>query len=149
MTKKNTNSLYEFRSRRIRRSFAFEGRKLTQPTDVARLLLYLTKELDREHFFAFYLSAKGALIGYETVAIGGLTGVEVHPREVFRGAVLAGAFAVIIAHNHPSGNSSPSNEDRALTRRLAEVGDLIGIPVYDHIIAGHEASYSFAQQGEI
>jgi len=150
MTKKKTNNnLYEFRSRRIKRSFAYEGHKLTQPYDVAQLLLRLTDELDREHFFAFFLSARGALIGFETVAVGGLSGVEVHPREVFRGAMLAGAFAVIVAHNHPSGNPEPSEADRTLTRRLVEAGELIGIPVFDHIIAGFEGSYSFAQQNQI
>lgn len=149
MTKKNTSMLYEFRSRRIKRSFAYEGRTLMSPNDVGQLLLCLTKELDREHFFVFFLSARATLVGFETVAVGGMGGVEVHPREVFRGAILAGAFSIIVAHNHPSGDPSPSDADRGLTRRLVEAGELMGVPVYDHVIAGDGEVYSFAHEGEL
>lgn len=141
--------MYEFRSRRIQRSFAYESRTLSSPHYVEKLLLCLTKELDREHFFVFYLSAKRALVGFETVAVGGMSGVEVHPREVFRGAILAGAFSVIIAHNHPSGNPRPSDDDRRLTRRPFEAGEFLGIPVYGHVIAGEGRTYSFVKVGEL
>ena len=142
------NYLYEFRTRRVRRSFAHEGCKFTEPEHVAEFLLELTRELDREHFYALYLDVQGALIGFEVVAVGGMAGVEVHPREVFRGAILAGAFAIIVAHNHPSGDPTPSAEDYVLTKRLKEAGDIVGIPVYDHIVVAPGAGmHSMAQQG--
>lgn len=133
--------LYEFRFRRLRRSFAYEGRKLDGPESAANFLRGITAGADRESFYALYLDVRGALIGFETVATGGLAGVEVHPREVFRGAILAGAFGVIVAHNHPSGDSTPSKDDLALTRRLKEAGDIVGIPLYDHIIVADGAPY--------
>lgn len=141
-------NLYEFRTRRVRRSFAHEGKKLCSPEDVAAFLIDLTRELDREHFYALYLDVRGILIGFEVVSIGGMAGVEVHPREVFRGAMLAGAYAIVVAHNHPSGDPEPSPEDYALTRRLKEAGDIVGIPVFDHIVVAPGAGmHSMVQQG--
>jgi len=88
----------------------------------------------QEHFAVMYLTAKHHVAAVQTVAMGGLTGVEIHPREVFRGAVMAGAAAVIIAHNHPSGDPTPSREDKELTARLRAAGELMGIPVLDHLV---------------
>jgi DNA repair protein RadC len=80
------------------------------------------------------------------VAIGSLTAALVHAREVFKPAVLANAAAVILAHNHPSGDPEPSREDRELTERLVKAGRLLGITVLDHVIVGEERFYSFADQ---
>jgi DNA repair protein RadC len=76
------------------------------------------------------------------VAMGSLSEVEVHPREIFRGAILAGAQAVILVHNHPSGDVSPSPEDLALTRRLKAAGELLGIPMLDHLIVAQDRHQS-------
>lgn len=142
--------LYEFRTRRIKRSFAYEDKILHDPTGVATFLLELTKDLDREHFYALYLDVRGKLIGFEVVAVGGLASVEVHPREVFRGAILAGAFSIVVAHNHPSGDSKPSEEDKVLTIRLMKAGVLMGIPVVDHIVVAPGApAFSEAMNGFI
>ena len=116
-------------------------------TVTAQDISRVTAELDREHFYTLFVSVRGELVGFETIAVGGMSGVEVHPREVFRGAMLAGAFAIVVAHNHPSGDPSPSAEDRALTQRLHRAGEIVGIPVYDHIIVGGGGMYSFAQDG--
>ena len=84
------------------------------------------------------------------VGLGSLTEVAVHPREVFRGAMIAGAAAVILAHNHPSGDPKPSADDVKLTQRLVEVGVLLGIPVLDHVIVAQDRDYvSLATEGKM
>jgi DNA repair protein RadC len=93
------------------------------------------------------LDAKHRLIGVNTVSIGSLTTSIAHPREVFRPAVLLPTAAVVLAHNHPSGDPSPSGEDIELTKRLREVGELLGIRVLDHVILGDGKHYSFADAG--
>lgn len=102
---------------------------------------------DREEFVVLLLDAKRAIRGLHTVAIGSLTMSIVHPRETFKAAIVASAAAIILAHNHPSGDPTPSPEDRALTARLKECGTLLGIPVLDHVIVGDERYISFADNG--
>lgn len=109
-----------------------------------RLLAPLFDGLDREHFMVVALDAKHAVIGINTVSIGSVTLSIVHPREVFKPLLLMNASAVILAHNHPSGDSTPSPEDRALTRRLKDGGELLGIAVLDHVVLGEDRYYSFA-----
>ena len=101
---------------------------------------------DREHFIAFHLNVRHRLLRRRTVHIGTLTGVECHPREVFRGALLGAAAAIIVAHNHPSGDPTPSRDDIALTNRLREVGELCGIPVLDHVIVADAGYVSMAER---
>ena len=103
--------------------------------------------LDREQFLVCCLDAKHAIIGVNVVSIGSLTLSIVHPHEVFKPAILLNACGIIAAHNHPSGDHTPSPEDRTLTARLRQAGDLIGITILDHIILGDERTYSFADQG--
>lgn len=103
--------------------------------------------LDREQFLVACLDAKHAIIGVNVVSIGSLTLSIVHPREVFKPAILLNAHALIAAHNHPSGDPSPSAEDRTLTARLRQAGELIGIALLDHIILGDDRLYSFADFG--
>jgi DNA repair protein RadC len=95
------------------------------------------------------LDQKNQVIGLHTVSIGSLTASIVHPRECFKPAILSNAAAIILAHNHPSGDCQPSREDRALTQRLVETGKLLGISVLDHIIIGDGTSsyFSFADEG--
>jgi len=88
-------------------------------------------------------------MGQRCVSRGTLNSSIVHPRDVFRDAVRESAAAVILLHNHPSGDPRPSAEDRALTRRLVEVGQTLGIRVLDHVIVGADEYYSFAENGEI
>ena len=103
--------------------------------------------LDREQFLVCCLDAKHAIIGVNVVSIGSLTLSIVHPREVFKPAILLNTSAIICAHNHPSGDPEPSSEDRALTTRLRQAGDLLGITVLDHLILGDDRTYSFADRG--
>jgi DNA repair protein RadC len=105
--------------------------------------------LDREHFAVICLDAKNNPIGFNVVAVGCLTMTIVHPREVFKCAVLQNAAAVILAHNHPSGDTTPSQEDRRITERLIDCAKILGIPVLDHLIFGNNGYLSFADEGWI
>jgi len=107
------------------------------------------KDLKRETFLCLMLDTKHNVIREEQIAVGSLSESVVHPREVFRPAIAESAAAVFFLHNHPSGNPQPSAQDRQLTRRLLEVGKLVGIRVLDHIIIGRDCYYSFAGQKEL
>jgi DNA repair protein RadC len=101
---------------------------------------------DRERFVLVLLDGKNRVIGFHVVSVGSLTAALVHPREVFKAAILANAAAVILAHNHPSGDPEPSAEDRALTARLRQVGELVGIRVLDHVVIGDGSFTSLAER---
>lgn len=88
----------------------------------------------REHFLAVFLDSRHVPIGSRIVSIGTVNASLVHAREVFQPAILAGAVAVIVGHNHPSGNTTPSDNDRALHKKLRNAGDILGIEVLDHVI---------------
>jgi DNA repair protein RadC len=104
-------------------------------------------DTDREHFVILMLDQKNQVIGINTVSIGSLTASVVHPREVYKPLILSNAAAVILGHNHPSGDPQPSKEDRAITQRLKEAGTLLGINVLDHLVIGAEGRYfSFADE---
>ena len=103
---------------------------------------------DREHFWTIGLNNKNIIQFIELVSLGSLTAAVVHPREVFRFAVMKGVAAIVLCHNHPSGDPSPSIEDINLTKRLAEAGEILGIGVLDHIVLGKLGdSFSFHEQG--
>ena len=122
------------------------GNELIQSADDAIFLMQ--KELrncDRETFCALHLNAKGKPLSMSVVSIGELNSTLVHPREVFKASILSNASAVIFMHNHPSGELTPSEEDKKATKRLKMAGQILGIPVVDHIIVGEnkENYYSF------
>ena len=112
----------------------------------ADLLRPLFAGLDREQFLVSGLDAKNCIIGVNILSIGSLTLAIVHPREVFKPLILMNAVAWICAHNHPSGDVAPSQEDRVLTNRLRQGADLLGISFLDHLILTDEHYYSFADQ---
>lgn len=101
----------------------------------------------REIFLAILLTTRNTVIGIETISVGSLNASIVHPREVFQPAVAQSAASLILAHNHPSGNPDPSRDDLRLTRRLVEVGELLGIPVLDHLIVA-EGTYRSLKQDD-
>lgn len=105
-----------------------------RPRDVFNILQPLIGTKDREHLVAIHLDARHRAVSIELVSKGTLTMSPVHPREVFKGAILANAAAVIIAHNHPSGDPTASAEDREVMKRLHEAGTVIGIPLLDFLI---------------
>jgi len=117
----------------------------SQPADV-----FLDQQLqaefrtcDREKFIVLHLNTKNRLISYEVVSVGSLNTSIVHPREVFKAALLSNAASIILAHNHPSDDPNPSQDDRQLTKRLIEAGKLLGIEVLDHLIFASKHFYSF------
>ena len=118
-----------------------ERPQLRVPAEAAPLLAQYFGETDREVFAVALLTIRHRVIGLHTVSVGCLTSSLVHPREVFKPAILAGAAALLLAHNHPSGDPEPSAEDIALTRRLVSAGQLLGIEVLDHLILGESGRY--------
>jgi DNA repair protein RadC len=123
------------------------GQRVTSSEDVFRHYRPLMRDLRREVFKVVLLDGKNAIIRDVTVSEGSLTLSIVHPREAFVPAIKESAAAVIFVHNHPSGDPEASPEDRALTRRLVSVGELIGIRVLDHVIIGDRQYVSFADEG--
>lgn len=116
-------------------SAAIKGTCVRGPDDVLPMLEAILPH-DREAFAVVLLNARHEATGYHIVSVGSLNASIVHPREVFKVAILANAASVVLAHNHPSGDPEPSEEDMSITRRLVEVGDLVGIGVLDHIVVG-------------
>lgn len=134
--------------RRIRMAnFESDKEVITSPRDVANLLLAKLSFLEREHFVIILLNTKNKVISIEKISIGSLNNSIVHPREVFKPAIRRNSAAVILAHNHPSGNPEPSSEDIEVTSRLQEAGELIGIDVLDHLIIGNKNYISLKEKG--
>ncbi len=121
--------------------------RVQHPEDVVRLVGDL-RDRDQEEFRVILLNTKGFVLGIETLFRGGVDRVEVFPREVFRPAVARSAASIVVAHNHPSGDPQPSRQDRELTRRLESCGELMGIPVLDHVIVGRSRHMSL-KMGEL
>lgn len=133
--------------RRLARSGMKETVTVRSPEDVSGLLMEDMRYLQKEHFVCLFLNTKNHIIGQETLSMGSLNAAIVHPREVFRAAIKRSSASIICAHNHPSGDPTPSSEDIQMTKRLVEAGDLIGIDVLDHIVIGDQTYVSLKEQG--
>ncbi|HXG89035.1 MAG TPA: DNA repair protein RadC [Vicinamibacterales bacterium] len=120
-----------------------ERPRLNTPTEVGRYLLPLYGGHREERFGVLMLNAKNRVIKTETLSVGSLDSSIAHPREIFRAAAMASAFAIAVFHNHPSGDPSPSPDDVALTAQLVRAGEVMGIPLLDHIILGEGRWFSF------
>lgn len=107
--------------------------------------LYIRRK--QEHFVCITLNGAGEVIETRVVTVGLLDSAQIHPREVFANALADRAASVILVHNHPSGNLEPSPEDIAITRRLVQAGEMLGIPVLDHVIVGPSGYLSLKEQG--
>lgn len=111
---------------------------------------YLTKELSnltQENVVALYLNTKNEIVKKETIFIGSLNSSVAHPREIFKGAIRYSAARIIVAHNHPSGNTEPSEADYSFTRRMVDAGEMMGIEVLDHFIIGENKYLSLREEG--
>lgn len=124
-------------------------RTITSPQDAYVLVRAWLEPRDRECFLLVLLDTRSKVLGLHVVSIGSLNASLVHPRECFKPAILANASAVLLAHNHPSGEPEPSQEDLALTQRLKQVGDLLGIPVLDHLVIGDGTFVSLKERGTL
>ena len=119
---------------------------VTSPVDALPLLAEL-RELRKEHFLCLCLNARNQVIHKETVSIGSLSASIVHPREVFQLAIQHHSASLILAHNHPSGDVSPSRDDIDLTRRLINAGEIMGIDILDHLIISASDFLSLKEKG--
>ncbi len=120
---------------------------INSPQDAANMLMEDMRYLKEEHFRVLFLNVRNEVTHNKDISIGTLNSSLVHPRETFAAAISNASAALILAHNHPSGDPSPSSDDLKLTRRMVEAGDLLGIPVLDHIIIGDGRFVSMEQQG--
>lgn len=124
------------------------GTQIRSPHDVHAHFGPLLAQEKKERFYAILLDSKNRVMSNLRISEGSLGASLVHPREAFRPAIREAAAAVIFLHNHPSGDPSPSGEDRHVTGRLRDAGNLLGIPVLDHVIVAAEGYYSFADDGQ-
>ena len=131
--------------RRIASAKPLEKIHLSCPQDVADFLMPRLRYAAKEQFVVILLNNKNKVIGTEVVSEGSLSSSIVHPREVFAPAILHHAAAIMVAHNHPSGDPKPSTEDQEVTRLLARSGMVLGIPMIDHVIIGDGNYYSFLE----
>lgn len=120
---------------------------INSPEDVARYARPYYRFEQKEHFAVLLLNTKHHIIGMREISVGSLSASVVHPREVFRAAIDFAAAAIILLHNHPSGDPTPSREDISVTQRLVKAGKIMDIPVLDHVVLGRERYASFKKQG--
>jgi DNA repair protein RadC len=129
----------------------YESNAIKSPEDAVKIFENFLEQkgyLDRENFMMMTLNTKNKTIGLNMVSVGSLNSSIVHPREVFKLAILQNARSIIVAHNHPSGDTNPSKEDIELTKRLVEAGEILGIDVLDHLVIGDDYT-SLATEGYI
>ncbi len=133
---------YEFARRRIKPC----GLKISQAADILPLVSHLTAR-PQEQFVSISLNGANEVIASRILTIGLVNATQIHPREVFSESITDRASAIIVAHNHPSGNLAPSEEDKNITLRLKCAGELLGIPLLDHVVFCTSGYYSFREQG--
>ena len=127
-----------------------KGHPIRCAEDLEKVARVIFGELDadKEHFVVLVCNNKNRINGFKVIATGSLTSTIVHPREVYTAALNLTAAAIAFVHNHPSGDPAPSQEDIEITRRLKQVGDIMGIRVLDHLVLGHEGQFfSFSDRG--
>jgi len=128
----------------------YRGRRppeVTNPQQAFQVLRPRVEDWTREHFLLVLLNSRNETIGVETVSVGSLSASIVHPREVFRPAIVAAAAGIVLGHNHPSGDPEPSPEDLSVTRRLNDVATLVGIELHDHLVFTKTAFVSLKERG--
>ena len=122
---------------------------IQDPQNVVKAIQASIKDKAKEHFKLILLNTRNKIIGISTISIGTLNSNLVHPREVFKEAIAHSAASVVLAHNHPSGDSEPSEDDLIITKRLTEAGKILGVEVLDHIIITKNGFFSFKEKGLI
>jgi len=127
----------------------YETHSLADSKHAHELFRTLVEDLDRETLWVVCLDTKNRINCLSQVAVGTLNASLAHPRELLKVAILANAAGFILVHNHPSGDPAPSAEDRLLTQRMREAGNILGISLMDHIIIGHDRYYSFADARDL
>ena len=133
-------------ARRLLEARLRPGMAVRSGRDVATVVRESVRGSRRENFFALLLDARHRVLSLRVISTGSLDSAPVHPREVYSPAVREGAAALVVAHNHPSGDPTPSADDRAVTERLRAAGELLGIELLDHVVVGDERCFSFAEE---
>lgn len=128
-------------------SFLYQTRQILSPNDAYEMIKEQLEGLDREQFIIACLNTKNEPTNISVVSVGSLNKAIVHPREVFKTAILSNAASIMAFHNHPSGDTTPSDQDIQLTNRLYEAGELLGIKVLDHLIIGDGSFTSLKEKG--
>lgn len=131
------------------KSFLFPIRKVSSPEILFELVKPFLLNEDREHLLLVCVDTKNQPTSISTISVGSLNSSVVHPREVFKAAILSNAHSIFLAHNHPSGDTCPSREDIGVTQRIDECGKILGIPLLDHIIVGDDSYLSFKDKSLI
>lgn len=146
---KKDQGYYWVTTRLLRESGPWYAGAVNCPEEVLNIMReHLDLEnADREHFIVIYLDRKGNVNAINTVSIGGLSNTIVHPREVFKTALLTSSSSIVLCHNHPSGDPTPSKEDIDITRRLCNAGEIMGVDVLDHVIVGVNRYTSLKETG--
>jgi DNA repair protein RadC len=130
--------------------YSYEKRpKISSMDDVVQIVKPMIADSNKEFFMALYLNTKNGVIKQEIISIGSLNANVVHPREVFKTDCMISASSIIVAHNHPSGDPTPSREDIEITKKLAEAGKMMGIELLDHVIIGNDRYYGFKESGQL
>lgn len=128
-------------------SLLYKNRTVHSPQNGFDLMKQFLGDVDREHFIVMCLDTKNQPTSLNICHIGSLNSSLVHPREVFKSAILSNAASIMVGHNHPSGNPEPSEADIMMTKRLEEAGDLMGIRLLDHLIIGEDTYISLKERG--
>lgn len=136
-------------ARRLESFNTVEKPKISSPEDVYRRLFPRMREQKKEMFIELCLDTKNQILKEEVISVGSLNANVVHPREVFKLALTESAAHIIVAHNHPSGDPTPSREDIEITKKLVETGNIMGITVLDHVIIGDGRHFSLKEAGHI
>ena len=129
------------------KSMLVENKKIISPKEVYKIVSEYLNGVDREHLVLLTLDTKNCINSITTVSIGSLNTSIVHPREVFKTAIISNASSIILAHNHPSGDPTPSKEDINITDRIKESGKILGIDLLDHLIIGDDSYISLKEKG--
>ena len=130
-------------------SILYDIRRIQAPKDAVEIGKRFLEESDREQLLVCCLDAKNQPTAINVVSVGNLNNSLVHPREVFKSAILSNSASIILFHNHPSGDPTPSKEDTNITERIKESGNILGIKLIDHIIIGDNSYYSLKEKGII
>ena len=124
----------------------YSNKKITSPKDLADIFMPLLRDELKERFIVVCLNSANKIIKFETISIGSLNSSIVHPREIFKAAIENSSASLILLHNHPSGNSEPSNEDISITKKIADAGKILDIPIFDHLIIAGNTFTSFVEK---
>ncbi|MDU6036932.1 MAG: DNA repair protein RadC [Clostridium butyricum] len=130
-------------------SILYGNRRISSPNEALEVFKTLLENSDREKLVVCCLNTKNEPTNLSIVSVGSLNSSVAHPREVFKTAVISNAASIIVAHNHPSGDTTPSKEDINITERLKKSGDIIGVPLLDHLIVGNNTYLSLKEEGYI